>query len=1378
MYPFILGFPVYMVSMVHSLICRYATSKCHSMTDLQNLQYFGYRGEALASIRESCSILEIITKIKDSSKTYCKLFQDGRPLEVIESMVPRPSVGTTVTVHDLFSKFPVRRKSTNLNLELERIRQRVEGLALMKPAVSISFRNDSTGVILVQTHKSNSSLLTFKHLFGAAKASTLVEVKDSKGYFTIEGFLGKEGHSKKELQFVYVNGRLVLKTSIHKMVNKMLTNSAIFKTKYGSDQTPQNAESKSVFVKSPGRQIERYPVFLLNIKCSLTKYDITFDPAKTLIEFKDWDSLLELTKEIINTFLKKENLTSEADVDMVPKNGKLSAEKERESRTEKDANIPLSKAISPSTMKDTLFSKTVKRKSSEPDLFKTPISITIEEWKAGNKTRKVVHTDSSSQNISDSSQIETDQSESKLDESSEPSGNSQQFEDVHRETGKAVTSPENNCSSPTIKVKEIGKTVLTDFVRNSCDNNEQLVNEKGDNNICKIATNNGTSNNLTEIGHTKELHEEEPSRMKVSESAVVVSSKSSLSEFRKIVGKPATSLNKPVSVDEKLKAHLSLNNDVRGGDRIYDQVTQSAGCCLQKYTSSLQKFKKNIPSHSASSFKSDDGHVHHTTYTNNSEKSKASSLQRKDIGRLCRSGISFVDSSSEHVSDEDRNRNDDDKSNDFQSLPANNFSANRNHSASAHGNVFSSSNSKNEKYAKDVHVGSNIPCQNRKRHYACNEIETVASKLSRLSKQKTATISVPSACGSTEIPCGTEITCGVNAVISVVKNTEPYTSGICPPPSFTQTASLDSFSSMSMFDQCAEVRDSKLNDFFTGESQISEGCDTYSKTQNKLLERGNLDETAYWQMSNINGAEINEIDSSENISCTLQSKCQGSCKPFAYKYNDIPVNDNNRACETLPCLFDNVSSVNNGVISTNLGISFEASAGDNFEIINDSTHKGLSSSEIGNTASVTDTEHFTLSTQGFSPQMDANQTGLSQKMTAVSISQDLNSKDRIETPFMMMSPCSGGFSPCLSVTPKSLPDCLDGDSQGFTTYSKEAPTAESKEKLNQFEDIASSEGSNSQCTIIWDKDAHMVQMDFSSERNPEQSHSNTTSSERAGQSEKQISENRSMIKSMSVSEYNSEDIIVSDKSLRISQMLFTASENETPSTSSEENIQINSEDIHFSDIFSPTISDKAIASNGKNQTQDLEIVCLQNYDTMQSDKNRENNRDVGKEIVASEDQGDDTLLLSTPDNAEVFSSWDGSLYDTVSKLREVKNVKSQNEIEEKDTGIPMCKSVEEKITETSGITDRKTVHDLESANRLVQMDGCSSCDKEQIPHVQTVLKETLEIGVNLKTTELVPKNNSEKHSSDHGLATDSEQRKWIQLKDPQTGTNKVEILVC
>ena len=65
---------------------------------------------------------------------------------------------------------------------------------------------------------------------------------------------------------------------------------------------------------SPPKQPERHGVYVLNLECPLNEYDITFDPRKTLVEFKDWTGILKLLKDLMYNFLRHNNLLAQEDI--------------------------------------------------------------------------------------------------------------------------------------------------------------------------------------------------------------------------------------------------------------------------------------------------------------------------------------------------------------------------------------------------------------------------------------------------------------------------------------------------------------------------------------------------------------------------------------------------------------------------------------------------------------------------------------------------------------------------------------------------------------------------------------------------------------------------------------------------------------------------------------------------------------------------------------------------------------------------------------------------------------------------------------------------------------------------------------------------------
>uniref|UniRef100_A0A4X2LFG5 MutL homolog 3 n=1 Tax=Vombatus ursinus TaxID=29139 RepID=A0A4X2LFG5_VOMUR len=283
---------------------QYFTSKCKSVQDLENPKFYGFRGEAISSIVNMASAVEISSKTNRTVETFVKLFQNGKALEACEAELTRPSSGTTVTVCNLFYQLPVRRKCMDPRLEFEKVRQRIEALSLMHPSISFSLRNDISGSMVLQLPKTKDTRSRFCQIYGLGKSQKLREINFKHKEFELNGHISSEGYYNKNLQFLFVNKRLVLKTRLHKLIDFLLRKESII-------CRPKGGPASKQMNSSPPRHksnLELHGIYVINVKCHFCEYDVCLDPAKTLIEFRDWDTVLVCVQEGIKTFLKQEQL--------------------------------------------------------------------------------------------------------------------------------------------------------------------------------------------------------------------------------------------------------------------------------------------------------------------------------------------------------------------------------------------------------------------------------------------------------------------------------------------------------------------------------------------------------------------------------------------------------------------------------------------------------------------------------------------------------------------------------------------------------------------------------------------------------------------------------------------------------------------------------------------------------------------------------------------------------------------------------------------------------------------------------------------------------------------------------------------------------------
>ena len=246
--------------------------------------------------------MEIVTRHRLSSKTYYKTVHYGNVLPVKENAGHRSSVGTTITLRNIFHSLPVRRKAVYESRDIERIRQAIIGIALIHPDISLSLHNVQSTKQLLQIPKTNSLVKRFAQLFGNELSHGLREVSASNMGFSVSGYISLQAHHTKSLQFLYVNDRLVKKTKLHSQINNILSNSLICRKSSAFSSRPSNS------LTNPQNCSDKDGIYILTIKCSYNEYDICLEPAKTMVEFKRSDDICSVIEMTVTQFLSDHHL--------------------------------------------------------------------------------------------------------------------------------------------------------------------------------------------------------------------------------------------------------------------------------------------------------------------------------------------------------------------------------------------------------------------------------------------------------------------------------------------------------------------------------------------------------------------------------------------------------------------------------------------------------------------------------------------------------------------------------------------------------------------------------------------------------------------------------------------------------------------------------------------------------------------------------------------------------------------------------------------------------------------------------------------------------------------------------------------------------------
>ncbi|KAH7431260.1 hypothetical protein KP509_08G039800 [Ceratopteris richardii] len=180
---------------------------------------------------------------------------------------------------------------------LQGVRDRAVRLALIHPDVSFKLLNVDRLESLLCTKSCSSSLDRLCEFFGKHLHHELSDLYFVKNPWKVDGFISKENSrcSSKAVQFLYLNGRFVHKTPVHKLINDL------FQNRRNSHEL-ENLLGCS-FSLATAKQV--YPMYLINLHCPLSTYDITFEATKTAVEFKDWKSILTFVTEALGTKWRK-----------------------------------------------------------------------------------------------------------------------------------------------------------------------------------------------------------------------------------------------------------------------------------------------------------------------------------------------------------------------------------------------------------------------------------------------------------------------------------------------------------------------------------------------------------------------------------------------------------------------------------------------------------------------------------------------------------------------------------------------------------------------------------------------------------------------------------------------------------------------------------------------------------------------------------------------------------------------------------------------------------------------------------------------------------------------------------------------------------------
>ncbi|QJC32849.1 DNA mismatch repair endonuclease MutL [Enterobacteriaceae endosymbiont of Donacia semicuprea] len=207
-------------------IKKYATNKIYDLNDLDSFKSFGFRGEALTSIKDISRMT--ITSKTLKQKIAWQLYTEGFNKKIIYLKPISHPVGTTVILTDLFYNFPARRKYiSNERIEFIYIKNIIKKIVLIKLKIGIKFKYNNKIIYNFKQITDNLSYINRVNIiYGKNFVKNSLEINSTYKKIKLYGLLNIFNQNKNSgnFKYFYVNNRIIHTKLINRIIQKIILN--------------------------------------------------------------------------------------------------------------------------------------------------------------------------------------------------------------------------------------------------------------------------------------------------------------------------------------------------------------------------------------------------------------------------------------------------------------------------------------------------------------------------------------------------------------------------------------------------------------------------------------------------------------------------------------------------------------------------------------------------------------------------------------------------------------------------------------------------------------------------------------------------------------------------------------------------------------------------------------------------------------------------------------------------------------------------------------------------------------------------------------------------------------------------------------------------
>ena len=208
---------------------RFATSKLRQYDDLERIETFGFRGEALASISHVAHVM-ITSMTEGAPCAYRACYGDGHlvPPKAGASADAKPCAGTRgtqIAVEDMFYNAVARRNAMKgAGEEYGKVLQVVQSYAIDNAGVSMSCKKQGETTADLHTLREHGTSDVIRAVYGSPLAKELIalEGEETEIGLKVRGQLSNANFSSKKVTFLlFINKRLVESTVLRRAIEEV-----------------------------------------------------------------------------------------------------------------------------------------------------------------------------------------------------------------------------------------------------------------------------------------------------------------------------------------------------------------------------------------------------------------------------------------------------------------------------------------------------------------------------------------------------------------------------------------------------------------------------------------------------------------------------------------------------------------------------------------------------------------------------------------------------------------------------------------------------------------------------------------------------------------------------------------------------------------------------------------------------------------------------------------------------------------------------------------------------------------------------------------------------------------------------------------------------